>query len=417
MRLNSPGLLLYGRLGASALALISAPIVARAIGPDGRGETAAAVALFSLVPVMLGMGLPLELRRVVASEGNSGSIRASRRLVLASPLFSVPLALILGSTLFQSFEEAARIAATVGVALTPLTLSWICDISVLVATRDFLGIVALQLIQPFVYLIGIILLWLVDWATTASVITVYVVSNAASFLFGLCRVKVPADISETRPVNLMKGSVRYSGGALAESASNRLDQVLALPIIGAAQAGLYSVSVTVGLAPLAVAQALSASSFTSVATAEGRRRQRLVSDSIRQVTSVSLATALVLFFLGPSIVLVLFGSPFADAAPAIRVSAFSCLFASIAVQASSNLVALGRPKQLAISQLVSLVVGIIALLILGPSNGSLGAALASSLGYATLALLAVRGCRASLWSIIPSPLSFVAGVRVLFRSN
>lgn len=417
MKRNSPGLLLVGRLGASALALISAPIVARAIGPDGRGETAAAVALFALVPVFLGMGLPLELRRIVALEGKASSVRSSRRLVISSTLVSIPLSIVLGSTIFASFDDDARLAATVGVALTPLTLSWICDTSVLVATRDFLGIVALQLLQPLAYLAGIVFLWVVGWATTASVIWVYIVSNLVSFIFGLWRVRAGKGSPRTGLVGLLKGSLRFAGGALTESASNRLDQVLALPVIGASQAGFYSVSVTVGLAPLAIAQALSASTFSAVATAEGRRRHRFINESIRQVSSLSAVAALTLLLLGPNIVVLLFGDEFTDAGPAIRVTSIACLFASIALQGSSNLVAMGRPKQLAVCQLISLFVGIAGLLFLGPPFGSLGAAVASTMGYATLAVLSVRYSGASAWCFIPSPMSFIAGIKTLLRSR
>lgn len=413
MRSGSPGLVLLGRLGASVLALISAPIVARAIGPDGRGETAAALALFALVPVFLGMGLPLELRRLVSTEGHTSMVRASRRLVFATLLMSVPFSVAFGATIFSSFDPEARMAATVGVALTPLMLSWICDVSCMVAKRDFVGILVLQLLQPMAYLGGVTLLWATSWATTASVIWVFIASNVMSFIFGLCRVRAGAKRSVTSPMSLAKGSVRFAGGALAETASNRLDQVIALPVIGAVEAGFYSVSVTVGLAPLAIAQALGASTFSAVANSQGRRRHKLVNETINQVVSLNVVVSLLLIIFGPSFVVLLFGEAFSGAGPAIRVSAFACLFASIALQASSNLVAMGRPKQLAGSQLVSLAIGTTSLLILGPHYGSLGAALASALGYATLALLATRFCGASFRSVIPSPMSFVAGVRTL----
>ncbi|MFJ6374551.1 polysaccharide biosynthesis C-terminal domain-containing protein [Pseudarthrobacter oxydans] len=301
--------------------------------------------------------------------------------------------------------------------MSPLTLSWICDIGVLVAKRDFLGIVSLQLLQPTSYLVGIIVLWVTELATTASVIWVFVGSNVVSFFFGLFRAGIAPKGAATRPKMLAKGSIRYSGGALAESASNRLDQVIALPILGAAQAGLYSVSVTVGLAPLAIAQALSSSSFTPITTARDRRRKRLISESISHVASLSIVAALLLFCFGPSLVDLLFGEAFRDAAPAIRMSAVSCFMASIAVQASSNLIAIGRPRQLAFTQMVSLAVGIAGLLVLGPALGSLGAAIASAIGYGVLAILAVHHCHAGIRSMLPTPRAFVGGLKVLLRSR
>lgn len=417
MNANSPALLLLGRLGASGLALVSAPIVARAIGPAGRGETAAAVALFALVPVFLGLGLPLELRRVVATDGGTASIRAARRLVAWTAVISVPTALLCWESIFQGFAAEARLAASVGVALTPLTLSWICDTSVLVAQRDYVGIVVLQLLQPFTYLMAVLTLWSFHLATTATVIWVYVGSNMMSFVFGLLRVRTLRQDGMQRSVELFRGSLRFAGGSLADAASNRLDQVMALPVIGAIQAGFYSVGVTIGLAPLALAQAVGTASFTRIAQAQGRRRRRLVNQSIREVASLSFAAALVLVVFGPSIVVILFGDAFSGAESAIRVAAVACIFASISLQASTALVATGRGAKLAVAQLVSLIVGIGLLFVLGPAYGALGAALASLIGYAIMSASAIVFCGASLLSIIPTPVSFVAGIKTLVRAK
>lgn len=417
MKANSPALLLLGRLGASGLALVSAPIVARAIGPEGRGETAAAVALFALVPIFLGFGLPLELRRIVAVDGSTASVRSSRRLIAFTGLVSVPVAWVCSATIFQEFDSGAKIAASFGVALTPLTLSWICDTSVLVARRDYIGIVALQLLQPLGYVVGVTMLWVANLASTGTVIWVYVASNIVSFIFGLQRVRASRIGVIQGPSTLIRGSLRFAGGSLAESASNRLDQVVALPVMGAAQAGFYSVGVTVGLAPLAIAQALGAASFTNIATAQGRRRRRLVNQSICQVASLSFASASIMFVLGPSLVVLLFGDAFYDAKSAIQVSALACVLASVSLQASTVLIATGRAGRLAISQLTSLVVGIGFLLVLGPALGALGAALASAIGYGIMATLSLSFCGASPFSIIPTPASFMSGLKSLLRTR
>lgn len=413
MNTNSPALLLLGRLGASGLALMSAPIVARAIGPEGRGETAAALALFALVPIFLGLGLPLELRRLVAVEGDTSSVRPARRLVAMSALVSLPVAFICSISIFSTFDGEAKLAATIGVALTPLTLSWICDTSVLVARRDYRGIVALQLLQPLSYLLGVAALWAASLATTSSVLWVYLASNAVSFAFGIWRVRASRHGAEPATGQLLRGSLRFAGGSLAEAASNRLDQVLALPVLGAAQAGFYSVGVTIGLAPLALAQALGTASFTHIAKAQGRRRRRLVNQSIAQVASLSFVSSLILSLVGPYLVVVLFGDAFRGAEWAIRVSAVACMLASISLQASTVLIATGKAGKLAVSQVFSLVTGIGFLFLLGPEFGAVGAALASAIGYATMAITALVFCGASPLSMIPNPVAFMSGLKSL----
>ena len=417
MRGNSPALLLIGRLGASGLALVSAPIVARAIGPEGRGETAAAIALFALIPIVVGLGLPLEMRRVVAIDNSLASVRQARRLVLFSAILALPAALICWASIFQSFSYEARLAASIGVALTPITLSWICDTSVLVAVRDYRGIAILQLLQPATYLLMVVALWATETAATASVIGAYIASNAVSFVFGLIRVR-PGKTGDARRAHaLAKGSISFAGGSLAEAASNRLDQVLSLPLLGATQAGLYSVAVTVGFAPLAIAQALGAAAFTSIARSEGRRRQRMINESIRQVASVSLISSLALWLAGPIIVTILFGEAFAGADDAIRITAWVCFVSSIALQASSVLIASGHRAKLTMSQVAGLVLGIGSLILLGPIYGASGAAWAALISATAMATLNVIFSGAAIHSVVPTPFALLAGVRTLARSR
>lgn len=417
MNKNSPALLLLGRLGASGLALISAPIVARAIGPEGRGETAATIALFALIPVLVGLGLPLEMRRVVATDNTLASVRRARRLVVFSLVMSVPASFICWMTIFGSFDFEARLAASIGVALTPLTLSWICDTSVLVATRDYVGIAVLQLLQPASYLVLVTVLWVAGSAETATVICAYILSNTASFVFGIIRVRHGNAEGARAARDLVKGSLSFAGGSLAEAASNRLDQVVALPLIGAVQSGLYSVAVTVAFAPLAIAQALGAATFTGIARAEGSQRKCLIDQSLRQVASVSIVSSGTVWLTGPFLVTFLFGEAFAGASTAIQVSAGACFASSVALQASSVLVAGGRRLLLTVSQGVSLVIAIGFLFLLGPANGADGAAWAALIGSVVLAVLNILFCGASLHSWVPTPQAFLSATKTLIRSK
>ena len=76
---NSPMTMLGSRLSVAALGLISAPLIAQALGPSGRGETASALATMYLVPILLALGMPFEVRRRVLADGGMGAVRTARR--------------------------------------------------------------------------------------------------------------------------------------------------------------------------------------------------------------------------------------------------------------------------------------------------------------------------------------------------
>lgn len=415
MNLNSPSLLIIGRLSASALALGSAPIVARAIGPAGRGETAGAIALFTLIPIFIGLGIHLETRRIIAADTSTLILRKVRRLLPLGFLVSFPLASLISFTIIDSYSEAAKYAVFAGIALTPLTLSWICDTSALVALRDYFGIFILQIFQPGMYLLFVLILWSSDLATTSSVIWAYTLSNITSFIYGLFRVKIPSGRTQRTVKELAGGSIRFAGGTFAESASNRLDQIIALNLIGSIQTGYYSIAVTIALAPVALAQAMSALSFTPVVQSTGSGKKILINTIMQRLASLAFFTSAILWIVGPSLVVMIFGREFSGASDSIRILTIACFFANVSFHAAMVLTAEGKRLTLTFCQLSSLLIGIAFLFLLGPSMGASGASWASVIGFASLTFLCMPFAGISFKSLVPTPKAFVAGIQTVFN--
>lgn len=414
---GSPSLIIIGRLGASALALVSAPIVARAIGPEGRGETAAALALFLIVPVALGMGIPLEVRRQAATSDGHAVIRTGRTFVTLSVAGSVAIAALSYLTIFADFSTGARMTATVGIALAPLTTSWSLDVSVLVAHRRYSAVLIMQILQPAVYVGLVVLLWTIGLAMVATVIMASIAGTAATFAAGLILVRVPLRGQRVGMKILIQRGFSFFGSAIAEAASNRADQILALPLIGAYQAGLYSVAATIGSIPLAIGQALGASYFTPIAQTEGIRRREIQSESIRAAMAAAVMATPVIAAIAWATIPLVFGDAFAPSILPTMLALIGSAGLLIGYVASMGLAAEGRGVRMTIAQVTSVIVGIGALSVLGPALGAVGAAVASTVGYlallvASLALLQIRAC-----DLVPRPRDFGATVKRLKRDD
>lgn len=412
---GSPSLLLIARLGAAALAFGSAPIVARAIGPAGRGETGTAVALFGLIPVLIGFGLPQESRRLLAIDPDARVMGTARKFIAWAFVPAILCAYLASMTIFSAYDAPARIAASVGVALAPLILSWMVDVSVLVVKRDYVGIALLQLIQPTVYLAMVLLLWTLDLASTATVIGAYLVGAIATCAVGFARIGRLSGHKTVPLSKLLHGSSRFAGGALAETATNRLDQVVALPVLGAVGAGFFSVGVTVAMAPLAISQALAAAAFKDLADTSGIDRQKVVDGTMRQVSSLSFVVAVLLVIFGPGLIDVVFGPDFRPAGIVVQIVSIACYFASVSYLASNVLIATGMGIALTLSQILAVVVGVVLLLVLGPWLGVAGAAIASAISYAVLACCTIKASGAAWFSLVPTIGGARSGSAALFR--
>lgn len=414
---ESPSLLVLGRTMSAVLSLATAPIVARAIGPDGRGETAAAIALFVIVPVILAMGLPLEVRRQAATTDGTVVLRTARRLVAASTLLAIPLAALAWATIFSNFEPDARIAASAGLLLSPLAAAWALDVGLLVAHRRYRAVFAMQVIQPSIYLVLVSVAWVFGVASVSSVLISNVIGSVATFVLGIVLVRVRWSGPILSLPATARSGVKYFGSALAEAASSKLDQVIALPLIGAFQAGIYSVAATVAAVPLALGQALGASYFTSVARSEGSERRSVQAQAARAGIAAGVLVYPISVAASVLLIPVVFGDAFAGSVPVavIALLGSSAMIASFVV--SMALAADAKGIRMSLAQVVSLVLGIVGLLLLGPWLGAIGAALASAISYLVLLGILAVALRLPVRDLVPRRRDFVDVLRRLARDQ
>lgn len=399
---DSPSLMAFARILASALALASAPIVARIIGPDGRGETAAAIALFHIVPVVLAFGVPLVVRRHAATTDGKSAIATARLIAVIGTLPAVGLAFLLSHLLFSGFDPLSRSVATIGIAAAPTVVSWMCDIGVLVAHARYRAVFAMQIIQPVTYLVLILVISMTGIASTGTVLAAYICGLMATFVTGLVLVRGSWNGALKRLPHISREGVKFAGAALAETASNRLDQAIALPLLGATQAGLYAVATTIVTIPLALGHALGAAYFTPIARAEvGKARQDLQQQAARSALALAPLAFIAICIAAPLVVPLLFGEEFSGAVPVIWIASLGGIAMTVGYVLSMALAADGRGVRMTISQTVALVVSLAALFALGPILGAVGAALASSLGYVVMLLMLARGLRAPARSLLP----------------
>lgn len=414
---DSPSLLVFGRLAASALALISAPIVARAIGPDGRGDTAAAIALFYIAPILLAIGVPMEVRRLSATADAQRALRSARLLCILALPMSAAISAALAQTLFLEFDGPTRSVATVGIALSPMMMSWSCDVSVLVAQRRYRSVMVMQVAQPTIYVLIVAALAIFEAATPAMVLIASLCGTSTTFIIGICLTKTAFRGSYFPLWTLTKNAVRFAGSSIAEAASSRLDQVLVLPLIGSFQAGIYSVAVTVAAIPLSFGQALGASYFTPIARAEGFERRNLQASAVRSAVALAVLScpvlAIAIYFGVP----LLFGEDFEASVPIALIALSGTAGMMTAYVCSMALGAGGRGGVMSISQIVSLCFGVALLYFLGPAFGAVGAAVASTLSSLILLLILILFLQIPPRSIIPNRGDFVDSVRSLLKGR
>ena len=381
---DSPSAIAMGRLVATGIGFINVPLIAWLVGAEGRGETAAVLAAFYLVPILLGIGMPLEVRRL-ATQGEYQSVaRASKDIAWSMLIPAFGIALLLIETVFQSLNQHSRIATFVGISLAPMMISWMCDQSILIARKEYRKAGSIQLCQPFVNLIFILVLIPFVQVKVEHVIWSAIVSQFITMLLGLLLVRHGIFGDRYSYAKLFRKSLSFFGGSIAEAASNRLDQVLLLPVMGSFQLGLYSVAATISTMPIMLGHALGATYFNSLARAPEELKKSIKITAINSTLALSLGFSLFLALFSPLAITLLFGAEFRGAILVTFISLIGSIALTPAFVCSMLLVADGRGGLMTIGHLISVISAVIGIFIFATTMGAVGAAIASTVSYILL---------------------------------
>lgn len=409
---DTPAGISVGRLTTQSLSLITAPVIAHAIGASGRGLTAAALAAVTITGVAIGLGVPLAVRRRAVDESErADAIRSARLLAWCAVIPSGSIGLALAFTLLNGLDPLAKIAFVLAMSLSGLTVSWVIDTNVLVADRKFFRILWVGSIQTVAYFIVVVALWLTGLLTVAAVLFAYAAGTLAAFALGRYWVRARGGrASQVR--SLLGEGLRLWGSQAAEIASARLDQLLVLPIIGAAPTGLYSVAATIGSLPVSIGLAMGTSAFRGFVLDRSIDKVRA---AVRMAVAIAFTLSAVLALASIWGIPLVFGEEFRGSVPL----AFVTLVGGVAVTGnyvcSMALVALQRGGRMTIVQLVGLSAGLALLVPAGLLWGAMGAAIASTLGYFVtfIGALLVLGIRP--WRALPGLSDFRRGFAAFFE--
>ncbi|MFD7007655.1 oligosaccharide flippase family protein [Rhodococcus jostii] len=410
---NSVSLIALSRIMATGLTLLTAPIIARSIGPIGRGETATALASFALIPIIISLGMPLEVRRAVAESDGSLVVRSARDICIVSFAPAAIISAALAFSVFSSMPTSVLLTAALGVFLAPLTVSWLCDQSALIARRNFRAVAAIQIAQPACYVSLISFGWVFDCVSVVYVLACNIIGTLVSFALGMWFCRVSLRGSRCSRLVFVKTSMRYYGSSLAEVASNRFDQLLVLPLIGAFGAGLYSIAVTVSSIPLSLGHALGAHFFNVGSRSDNSQLRRLSGFALRAGLLSAGIFSVFLCALVPFLVPMVFGSEFSASVPATLISLLGSVLMTSSYVGSMVLASQGKGSLMTLSQVLSLVAGLVGLYLLAPGLGAVGASVASAVGYLVLFAAVAIALRVRLRDLVPSLTDLRSVVAVL----
>jgi glycosyltransferase involved in cell wall biosynthesis/O-antigen/teichoic acid export membrane protein len=428
-RATSTGVRVMGlRLSGYAVGFAASILIARAIGPTGRGLYAYPVALLGLVMALAHLGL--EFAQVhLAAQGKD-----LRHMWADATVFSV----VAGTV---CWAVVAGVVAIDPHATGGLPLSWIAipmglvpfllmslywanllqlDGRLVAATWASWFGVALQTVA-----IGI--LFFTHELTPFRVLLLQWLTNGSAWLFLLLACRRAGLVNLRVDPALFRRSLAFGVKAYVAQIFFylvlRVDQVLVAHYAGYRQLGLYALATTVAELLWLLTDPLAGAMIPHVVRARTGDDRRLSFSTARLSLSILMIAAIGGWFLAPLVIPVVYGTGFAGAVPALRLLLPGVVALGTTKSLGSVLVKEGRMLTVSVLGLSALGLNIVLNLALLPRIGIRGASIASSVCYAGLALSYVTISRrrgvAGWRDLVPraSDLHFLGRLRLRRRAS
>ena len=358
---------------------VTGPLLARALGPSGRGDLAAIVVPLTLGPGILSFGLHMYAAKAAAHGRSVAALAVTiGGLSAALGVLALALAPTVASTLAHG-RHTVYVFLMITFAVFPLALVGEVLRNISNALERWGLVIAARLVAPVLTLGGIVVLYVLGVLTLRSAAALTIAANLAgnlplvAVLRKAGRPKVDLSIVKEAAVFGPKAWV----GVLAQMANNRLDQLLMIPLVSSRQLGLYVVAATLASFTTILTAALGQAVFPRVA----RGATELPARATRVTLAVITVGVVVLGLLTPWLLPLLFGSGFKDAVPMAWVLLVAAIPAAGIPALAYALWSVDRPGAPATGELIAVGITVPGLVLLLPTMGGMGAALVSLVAY------------------------------------
>lgn len=378
------------------LAAVGGVVLARTLGPTGRGELAV-VMLWPILILTLGtLGVTDSItyhaaRRLAPLRALVGT---SFGLALAQGVALIALGLVVVPLVLARYSSEVVRDCLLFLTVIPIQLLWLYMLSVLNGVHRFTAFNVLRVAPLAIATPGLVGLAIAGRLTITTAVVTYLLAQLLAMVAATGVVLSRAGGLDPPNSSVASRVLAFGWRSQLSTISNlpqvRLDQLAISLLLAPAALGLYVVAWNVTLVTSLIGFSVVYAALPAVAAKATRGERRLAARRYVSGTLViSLATAIPLFLFAPSILRVAFGSEFVGIADVLRI----LLVASVVLGTSRVLGAVlkgaNRPLDATIAEGAGIAVTVVGLATLLPLFHTTGAAIALLLAYLVSAVYAL----------------------------
>jgi O-antigen/teichoic acid export membrane protein len=379
------------------LNVLTGILLARALGPHGRGELTA-VLLWPLVLASVGSLGVTESATYYAARTTTSSgtlIGTTLALGVAQSAVLVSIGAVLVPTVLSNHSTTTVNSALLFLTVIPFSLLSLYLMGLLNGLQRYGWFQALRLLVIAGTATGILICRFAAALTVRTAVFVYLASNVLTLavaVVGIARSKT-GELGFDRGVlrELLVYGLKSHSSNVPSMLNERVDQLVISIFLAPARLGVYVIAVTMTSVTNLIGSSVSFVALPAVARlAPGDERTGAARRFVVFTVLVSAAfTIPFILFAGPLIAL-LFGDAFRGATTVCRILLVAAVALSTTRAVGAILKAVNRPLDAGIAETLALLVTVVALAALLPKMGIMGAGVASLVAYLVSCAFSVR---------------------------
>jgi antigen flippase len=373
--------------------LVTGIVVARALGPTGRGEIAAILVLAQLSVWFFSGGATEAVTFRLSRSPADGPRLFGTWLAIGIPISLIAIAAaqfalpILFSAQTQSTIDLARVYLAIVLVMMLQTVQY----GMLLGRQDFFFYNIVRFIQPALIAAAYIGLWAAGELTVELALAINAAATCTAFAvagFRLLRRQGIGPPSKTLLRDTLSYGLRAHVGSIAGIVNARLDLLIVPAFLGAASVGLYSVATNV-TSIIVTLTATVATLVLPVATRRNRKSARTVIRTLHAVLLIGVAIAIPLAVLANLALKIVYGAEFEGAATALRILLPGVVLDAAAMVLWSGLLAANRPFLTSVAAAPAAILTVLGLVLFLESGGINAAAVVSTCAYTVVFVISM----------------------------
>lgn len=397
--LNNPAIRtrVLGPFGFDALIIatnmITGIIVARALGPSGRGEIAATLVLVFTATWLFSLGSTEAITfRVSRAPRDAGKLIGFWGVVaIIAAVFAIAIAELVLPTLFSAQSADAITMARVYVPVVVFSLLITVFNGVLLGDQDFIGYNVFRTVIPVTVAIGYGICLLLDSFSVETAL----IANAAGLIIAAVGMAVRSlrRHGVERPDRKLAGSslwygIRAHGGSIGGFVNARLDLLILPAFLAAASVGQYSVATNLTSLIGTLTGTIAIFAMPLAARLESASA-RIVIRTLHATFAIGLTIAIVLAIVAGFAVPLIYGSDFHEAVTPMRIMLPGEVLDAASVVLWAGLLAANRPFLSTLAAGPGAILTIVGLVLFLESGGIIAAALVTLSAHSVVFVISI----------------------------